>query len=103
MSVGVEIYRAGDGINYPKPKKHVVTIHYVGFVRARLAIQPPAHVCMTVALHLYSVLVTAPSLTPLATGASRSSSSSAQSKSFKVLCNRADPPCLRWRVTLCCV
>lgn len=30
--VGVEIFTAGDGINYPQKGKHVVTIHYVGYV-----------------------------------------------------------------------
>mmetsp|Transcript_61075 Transcript_61075/g.123944 ORF Transcript_61075/g.123944 Transcript_61075/m.123944 type:complete len:112 (-) Transcript_61075:24-359(-) len=29
--VGVEIFTAGDGINYPQKGKHVVTIHYVGY------------------------------------------------------------------------
>lgn len=32
--VKVEIFTAGDGINYPQRGKHVVIIHYTGYVRA---------------------------------------------------------------------
>ena len=36
--VTVEIFTAGDGINYPK-KGQTVTIHYTGYARNRLASQ----------------------------------------------------------------
>ena len=41
--VTVEIFTAGDGINYPK-KGQTVTIHYTGYVRQRHSSTPLFHV-----------------------------------------------------------
>mgnify|MGYP000161822694 FL=1 len=88
--VGVEIFTAGDGINYPQKGKHVVTIHYVGYVRVCLSksLNLP---CGLTKLHYVSERATAQSLILLAIGESHSSSSSVQSKLLRV----------RWCCTKC--